>query len=179
MAISPISSVNNNVKNLSFGENNEKPDTEKRPQISAQTKVLIGAGLAALAAVGIYIATRGKTKGTTEKPLEQLKEMAVSQFKNAGNKFEKGKALTSTGEAYTGTLIHTTKDGKNIILKYENGLLVESKGEKFQKLYKYDNFGNLTEINNGKGQVLLSKSINGDTTYVKLYVNPIAKGHIT
>lgn len=61
MAISPINNVNN-IRNLSFGENKEKQDTEKKPQISPQTKVIVGTGLAALAAFGIYIATRGRTK---------------------------------------------------------------------------------------------------------------------
>lgn len=63
MTISPINNVNNNIRNLSFGENKEKPDTEKESQISTQTKVIVGTGLAALAAVGIYIAlVRGKVK---------------------------------------------------------------------------------------------------------------------
>lgn len=62
MTISPINNVNNNIRNLSFGENKEKPDTEKESQISTQTKVIVGTGLAALAAVGIYIATRGRGK---------------------------------------------------------------------------------------------------------------------
>ena len=61
MAISPINNVNN-IRNLSFGENKEKPGTEKKSQISTQTKVIVGTGLAALAAVGIYIATRGHSK---------------------------------------------------------------------------------------------------------------------
>ena len=61
MAVSPINNVNN-IRNLSFGENKEKPDTEKKSQISTQTKVIVGTSLAALAAVGIYIATRGRTK---------------------------------------------------------------------------------------------------------------------
>lgn len=62
MAISPVSSVNNNIRNLSFGESNEKTITENKPKLSTETKVIIGTGLAALAAVGIYIATRGRTK---------------------------------------------------------------------------------------------------------------------
>ena len=145
MTISSVSRVNSNYyRNLSFGENQEKTNTENKPKLSTETKVLIGAGLTALAAVGIYIATRGKkTPSVTEKPLEQLKEMAVSQFKKAGNKFEKGRALTSAGEGYTGTLTHTTKSGKNITMKYENGFLVESKSDKFKKIYEYDDKGRL------------------------------------
>ncbi len=146
--------------------------------MSTTTKVVIGSALAALAATGIYIATRGKAKSVPEKPIEQLKEMAVSQFKNAGNKFEKGKALTSTGEGYTGTLTHTTKDGKNIALKYENGILIESKGGKFPKIYEYDDKGNLIKITDGK-YTILSKNINGDITYVHLPNNPTSKGYIT
>lgn len=62
MAISPINSVNNNIRNLSFGESQEKTSAESKSKLSTETKVLIGTGLAALAAIGIYIATRGKTK---------------------------------------------------------------------------------------------------------------------
>lgn len=62
MAVSPINNLNNNIRNLSFGENQEKPNTKNKSKLSTETKVLIGAGLTALAAVGIYIATRGRTK---------------------------------------------------------------------------------------------------------------------
>lgn len=154
------------IRNLSFGENQEKTSAENKPKLSTETKILVGAGLTALAAVGIYIATRGKTKEVKEKQIEQLKDMVVSQFKKAGNKFEKGRALTSTGDGYTGTLTHTTKDGKNIALKYENGFLIESRGGKFPKIYEYDDKGNLIKITDGKN-TFLSKSINGETTYVR------------
>ena len=51
MTINPVSSVNNYYRNLSFGENQEKPNVENKPTISTETKVLIGAGLTALATV--------------------------------------------------------------------------------------------------------------------------------
>ena len=44
MSISPINNVNNNIKNLSFGDSQEKTDGEKKPQISTQTKVIVGTG---------------------------------------------------------------------------------------------------------------------------------------
>jgi len=81
MVISPINNLNNNIRNLSFGENKEKPGTEKKPQISTQTKVIVGTGLAALAAVGIYIATRGKGKGVNVKQdmVDELNNQATAE----------------------------------------------------------------------------------------------------
>ena len=132
MAISPINNLNNNIRNLSFGENKEKQDTEKKPQISTQTKVIVGTGLAALAAVGIYIATRGKSGKTNtsglnpasgnEKPLEILKEYTIDAFKKAGHKFEKGRAITSDGKNYTGTLIRTDKNGNKFVSEFKDGV---------------------------------------------------------
>ena len=72
MAISPINNVNN-IRNLSFVENKEKPETEKKSQISTQTKVIVGTGLAALASVGIYLATKGKGKVKPQTLVDEVK----------------------------------------------------------------------------------------------------------
>lgn len=126
MAVSPINNLNNNIRNLSFGENKEKQDTEKKPQISTQTKVIVGTSLAALAMVGIYIATRGRSGKTNtsgnEKPLEILKEYTIDAFKKAGHKFEKGIAITSDGNNYTGTLIRTDKNGNKFVSEFKDGV---------------------------------------------------------
>jgi len=116
---------------------------EAKPEDNKNGKNLLIAGLVALGAVGIYLVTRGKKGGSeiaseTQRPAEQIKDMAIDAFKKAGNKFEKGKAKLANGENYTGTLVQETRDAKKIILKYNNGIL--EKAEKFdlqtgEKLY--------------------------------------------
>ncbi len=101
MAISPINNLNNNIRNLSFGENKEKPDTEKKSQISTQTKVIVGTGLAALAAVGIYIATRGKFGKQVGKPkvtqkTEEIAENIEAKFEKILEKFNEGPYKNAT-----------------------------------------------------------------------------------
>lgn len=86
MTINPVSSVNNNIKNLSFGENKENTVAENKSRMTTQTKVLLGTTLAALAATGIYIATRGKVKvKTNNKPLADIIEEGLS---TNGDKFK-------------------------------------------------------------------------------------------
>ena len=73
------------------------PTTKENKGLSTGAKVAIGTGLVALASYGIYVATRGKVKPkttppvTTNNPVQEIKELAVSAFKEAGNKFVKGK----------------------------------------------------------------------------------------
>ena len=75
--------------------------------MKTSTKVAIGAGLAALASVGIYLATKGK-KGAgiiqigKPKLPEGLSHLDMDLFKQFG-KFEKGKAILN-GKPYTGNL---------------------------------------------------------------------------
>ena len=57
-------------------------------------------------------------------------------------------------------------------------LRVESQNTDGEKIYEYDDKGNLIKITNGKNTIL-SKSINGDITYVHLPNNPTSKGYIT
>lgn len=132
MAIRPINNVNN-ITNLSFGENKEKPDTEKKSQISTQTKVIVGTGLAALAAVGIYIATRGMKSKNNEiinnsavKTLQDILNDVKSKFPNSyieqktlknGKKFLKVSSDTPISHKYVfdnnDNLIYTITLDKN------------------------------------------------------------------
>ena len=112
-----------------------KPE-ENKPKISevsTQTKVMVGAGVAALAVAGIYIATRGKSKPKNIKPdtnlteaVNTINEMTLDEFRQAGHKLSRGKAYTSNGELYTGSLKYTRKNGLKYVLEYENGLLVKN-----------------------------------------------------
>lgn len=131
MSVEAINSVQNNI---TTGKPLETPKAQPVEEKKNGTALLLGS-LAALAiGGGIYLATRGK-KGTseagssTEKPLEQIKEMAIDAFKQAGNRFERGKALSADGTGYTGFLTHTA-DGKKLIMQYKDGVL--------QKAEKYD-----------------------------------------
>ena len=148
-------------------------DDKKSKSIPIKTTVVVGTGLAALAAIGIYIATRGKgskifSKDVTEvtqKPQEvtnAIKEMTVDAFKKAGNKFNKGKAVTNTGEAFTGNITRQTKDGKKIVLEYKNGVLNNSTkydGENVlsQKKYNFRENGDFT-IFEGENLLLIKKT---------------------
>ena len=84
----------------------------------------------------------------------------LDAFKQGGNKFVKGKAITSTGESFTGSITHQTKDGKNIVSEYENGLIKKSTkydGENIlsQKEYSYED-GNLKRVLD-KGDIVFNK----------------------
>ena len=144
-----------------------KTDDKSKFLTPIQTKVAIGTGLAALAAVGIYLATRGRSAKPAENVINDvtqnvqetantIKEMTVDTFKQGGNKFVKGKAITSTGESFTGSITHQTKDGKNIVSEYENGLIKKSTkydGDNIlsQKEYNYNENGQLRSVLNGTG----------------------------
>ena len=152
-SISPI-----NQNKVAFkGYTLDKPQDNR--QDVAQNKNnswMLWTGLAALGTVGIYLATRGKkgsevVETTTEKATDQIKNIAVDAFKEAGNKFEKGKAKLANGETYTGNLTHKLKDGKTAIIEYKDGVLQnvsKMDGEEVvvSKSYTYDDKGMLTRI---------------------------------
>ena len=173
----PVSMNNvSQVNNTQPIKQQPKTTDEKTKSFPTQTAVVVGTGLAALAAVGIYLATKGKGAKATQKAVTEtvhntqetantVKEMTVDAFKQAGNKFNKGKAVTNTGEAFTGNITHQTKDGKKIVLEYENGLLNKSKkydGENIlhDKEYYYDDNGVLKGLShshhNGVDKILYS-----------------------
>lgn len=151
MSVSGINNVaqTNNIQSTKTLE--KKTEETSKTSNLTKTTVAIGAGVTALAAVGIYLATKGKGAKSTQETANTIKEMTVDAFKKDGNKFNKGKAVTSTGEAYTGSISHQTKDGKNIVREYENGVLKKSTkydGENVlsQKEYNYDENGKISEI---------------------------------
>ena len=148
-------------------EKNTVKDTSDS-SVSAQSKVVVGAGLAVLAAVGIYIATRGRcgvksvNKPNTE-TTNQIKEMTAELFKKEGNKFLKGHAIMTDGSNYSGRVTSILQDGEKVVREYENGFLKNSTkfdGEKvlFNKEYKYNDKGNLIGVieNSDKPKYLFS-----------------------
>ena len=161
----PVSMNNvSQVNNTQPIKQQPKTTDEKTKSFPTKTAVVVGTGLAALAAVGIYLATKGKGAKATQKAVTEtvhntqetastVKEMTVDAFKQAGNKFNKGKAITSTGETFTGNITHQTKDGKNIVIEYENGVLKKStkydgKNVLTQKRYKHSEDGVFTIFDN-------------------------------
>ena len=163
VSLNNVSQVNNTQ---AIKQPEKKTDEKSKFLTPTKTKIAVGTALTALAAVGIYLATKGKGNKATQEAVTEathniqetvpetvntIKEMTVDAFKQAGNKFNKGKAVTSTGEVFTGSLTHQTKDGKNIVREYENGVLKKStkyEGENVlsQKEYKYDKNGKISEI---------------------------------
>lgn len=167
MSVEAINSVQNNIP---ANKPLETPKAQPVEEKKNGTALLLGS-LAALAiGGGIYLATRGK-KGTSEagssaeKPLEQIKEMAINAFKQAGNRFERGKALSADGTGYTGRLTHTV-DGKKIVIEYKDGIIQKSTkldGENviFEKRYTYDENGNMTIFNKDNQVLFTRKTENG------------------
>lgn len=125
--------------------------------LSTGAKVAIGTGLVALASYGIYVATRGKVKPktippvTTNNPVQEIKELAVSAFKEAGNKFKNGKAIMADGTNYTGKIVSESKDGSKVVMEYLDGVLQKSTKTKgadtiFEKTYKYSDELGLEQV---------------------------------
>jgi len=110
----------------------EQPKDTKKG-ISTTTKVVVGTGLAALAAVGMYMLTKGKgvkpPVGVKPTIPENLSHLDVDLFKQLG-KFDKGKA-TLAGKEFTGKIF--TRNGCE--LTYSKGILQSSKSARATKTY--------------------------------------------
>lgn len=137
--INEVNAVNNNVTS--------KPKTEGKKPIS---KAIIGAslvGLAALASVGIYLATRGKVKNITP----EIKNIQERILKN-GNKVTKEVVDTEKGKKTIMTVLD--KNGKVIIQKEKEIIrgVNKTNGNKYiTKVEKYlsSDKEKITQINRG------------------------------
>ena len=123
----------------------------------------IAAGLAVIAAAGIAIASRGRIKS---------KNLSLDAFQKAGNKFEKGKAITKTGEGFTGVLEQSSKSGRTYVKRYENGLLSEVKileGEKevSSRVFEYNTEGVVNKVTDGQGKLLYEMSVKSGRKIIK------------
>ena len=137
----------------------------------------IAAGLAVIAAAGIAIASRGRIKSkpvieTAENAAENIKNLSLDAFKEAGNKFVKGKAITKTGEGFTGVLEQSSKNGRTYVKKYENGLLSEVKileGEKevSSRVFEYNTEGVVNKVTDGQGKLLYKMSVKDGTEIIE------------
>lgn len=115
----------------------------------------IAAGLAVIAAAGIAIASCGRIKS---------KNLSLDAFQKAGNKFIKGKAITKTGEGFTGVLKQSSKSGRTYVKRYENGLLSEvkifaGKNEVSSRMFEYNTEGVVNKVTDGQGKLLYEMSV--------------------
>lgn len=126
---------------------------------------LIG-GLAVAAVAGAVVAHKAgwfdslfsKADAAAKAVKEEVCKTTFDDFKSAGNKFEKGLAVTKDGEKFTGKFkLNPDKYGNYSVLEYENGLLKSkyfySSGELKDKLlvtkvFERDSNGVLTKVTN-------------------------------
>lgn len=158
----PVNKINS-VTEVKTNTQNKAASSDKQEQkIDNKTgKVLLISALTALAAGGIYLASRGRkvrnlTNAENKAPgsladnksiIEtQVKEMGIDVFKKQGNKFIKGKAKLANSENYTGQLTHKAKDGRNITLEYKDGILQKVSDTEHIKEYHYDEDGKISDI---------------------------------
>lgn len=144
-------------------------DEKSQTKLSTKGKVILGTTLTGLAALGIYLATRGKAKlSTIHTPSEpipnptEILENSLDKFRELGGKLVKGKAIDKDGNLFTGTLVKETPSGATVTLKYENGLLKESKitdGEnvKSVKNYTYLDNGKISEIRDMNQSLIMKR----------------------
>ena len=92
----------------------KKEDTKS----TAKKFTLAGLGAAAAIAAGIIAIKKGQAA-------KAIKEIGMDTFKEAGNNFIKGKAVTKNGKPFSGIVTTIGKDGIKQNLKYENGVLTE------------------------------------------------------
>lgn len=155
--LSPINSAN--VKKASVPVANKKTtsQTESDDTHKKNLTAVILTGLGAAGVIGAAILAIKKNQAA-----DAVKIIGVQQFKNAGNKFLKGKALTSKGEPFTGVLMQTVKNGNEKEMHYVNGVLekvITFKPGKHingklvnvplsKKMYQYNEAGKLKNIEN-------------------------------
>ncbi len=191
MEITPISSVSNNYKNLSFESKQENTKPENELKMSTTSKVVVGSALAVLATTGIYIATRGKIKKSLSPHQSKSLTPAMLDMKVV----KRGLA----DDVYTRTLdevikffksmnpsgyvkIRTTKDGKTYVKLLNNNTKENPLGY-CQHMYVFDKNGKFdhrirtgialdapvrySAIYGADGALLRTCEVSGDYRYLK------------
>lgn len=140
-------------KNISFAKQTEPQKAESQKSKSGGTALLLGS----LAAAGVIAAAvLSVRKG--KQPTNVLKEIGVDKFKEAGNKFIKGKAVKADGTPFSGVITQIKKNGNKIEMNFSNGILTETKTQQkvvngnfipqSAKKYIYNNEDKLQNIEN-------------------------------
>ena len=162
---SNVSQVDNTKKNLV----SKKTDNSKKNSLSTETKIAISTGLVALAAVGIYIATRGKVKSKSISPEVVTKPFRLPSF--SSDKTEILNILKST-EYVKPSIIPSdilkiddiliggpfVKEGKNILMHNSEGKILRKyvptpDGKKLLSIVDYN-------VTSGKPQKIVKYSNN-------------------
>ena len=171
MSVQAINSVNN-IQHKPVQSPIEPKKFEQKESIANGTTLLLGSLAALAVGTGIYFATKGRggksvTGGTSsvtdgQKPFEILKEYTLDAFKKAGHRFEKGKALTSDGKNYTGTLTRVDKKGNKFVSEFKDGVFQKAtnNNEVISEVTFKDNIKTIkTKISNIKFNTEIGKII--------------------
>lgn len=169
---------NNAITSPQFraNENVTKPtDLDEKKGLGKGAKWAIGTGLAILGTYGVYALTKGKVKPT--KRIDEIKELSIKAFKEAGNKFDKCKAVLADGTKYTGNITSECKDGSKVVMEYVDGVLQKSTktakdgSRVFDKAYFYTKDGSLEKIEDGFffNNTIWKKVISNEKIQVKTY----------
>lgn len=160
-----VSQVNNTKKNLV----SKKTDNSKKNSLSTETKIAISTGLVALAAVGIYIATRGKVKTKNINPETVTKPFRLPSF--SSDKTEILNILKSTEYVKPSIIPRDilkiddiiiggafVKEGKNILMHNAEGKILRKyvptpDGKKLLSIVDYN-------VTSGKPQKIVKYSNN-------------------
>src|SRR5574344_197665 len=128
-------------------EKTQIPEKEDKKGLSTGAWIGLGAlATAAIAGIAIAathgrgakaIASETKAAGGSEQVMHESDEIIMDMTKQKAVKFNHGKALLEDGTGYTGE-INKTKDGKNIVIEYKDGILQKaSKFDGKNLLYTY------------------------------------------
>lgn len=171
------SKINQNkvMENPSFKGDNAETDKNVNYKDWAKknaAKIALGAtALAGVVAAGILMRGRGSSKvnNLTEELQEdatQVLNNTLEKFRQEGNILNRGIAKAKDGKLYTGVLTNTKKDGSNVTLTFEDGVLTNSKIVKDGETIVDKSYESRIEIN---GRLYVEKlSINGkDTKFCK------------
>ncbi len=155
-----------NFKAQNSLQKNPQTDTVTRSNTSNRNLALVSAA-AALLGGALYCFTKGKIK-PKKSPIEETRaneiiKGTIESFKTKG-KFDKGKALLNNGTPFSGILTHTTKDGSQIVMKYQNGVLQSSKKIKDNKEVYSKSY-----ITDGNKYINITK--NGNTERINITEN--------
>lgn len=151
VSLNNVSQVNNTQP---IKQPTKKTDEKSKSLTPTQTNIAIGAGLTALAAIGIYFATRGRGAKSTEKAVAETVKGATQTTQESANTvkantveaFKKDKVLKEGGTDFIynkdGNLIAEKSLDNNITLYHSNGKL------KFKQegntVKSFDENGNMT-----------------------------------
>ena len=121
-------------------------NSQSEKKSSVGKYVLGGLGATAAVAIALLAIKKGKVPQTIN----------VNSFKEAGNKFVKGKAVLKNGKPFTGSLETIQKDGSKVVMTYENGVLKTS--QKFRATASGQHIQQYNYAENGKLESVTEKA---------------------